>query len=57
MSSQTISQELNVYIFDNVYQVVAPNKKAASELVYEDLDIKIRTKDIQKRIRFLKKVL
>jgi hypothetical protein len=46
------SEKKNTYLFDGVYQVVALDKKAAADLIYEDLDIRIPSADIQKRIKF-----
>jgi hypothetical protein len=55
-NSNSNTQQSNVYLFDGVYQVVALDKKAAADLIWEDFDIRLTTKDIQKRISFLKKV-
>ena len=53
-NSNSKNQTLNTYLFDGVYQVVALDKKAAADLIWEDLDIRIPAADIHKRIKFLK---
>jgi hypothetical protein len=48
------SEKKNTYLFDGVYQVVALDKKAAADLIYEDFGLCLTKKDIQTRITFLK---
>jgi hypothetical protein len=57
MSNSNIQSQIvvqNRYKFDGVYEVVATSKDEASLLIYEDLGILLPSKQIQKRIRFMK---